>query len=1032
MKPTPGRIPVFAGLLVMCTALAAGAAPAAGEDLAVPGGTKALFATAGIKLPPERWGRLLTLVRVLHGTPDGGSEKTTASLADLAKYLTTITEFQNALGPETHVTLAKAGQKADRERLKRIFDLIALQLREHDRVYRVEQTDDRDGNERRALLARAGVVLDGLEKRLNAGETIDLAVPSEAAPLPLPVKVWSERVFERPVAADHLLAAIVLDRRAALLYHGLASLDEPTLAFLASDPDLLSTIYRDEAAVFSTFGGSVHVRQGAIVLPGGDDARPLWEALVDEKTARPARFLRKLLERDDGRVAWFYNTVQHLDGPRRRFVLCRASRAGDARETCVMDVYAVFREFQPGWKLPDRPFTRCASDPVTALWQLRVTGNGELAGPAWRRLWEAAFDRSDLPDKPARDMRDVARDGNMDAPWLLRALSVERITLRRFRLAAVTLAQRLFPTATVQAAPDIFVAACALAQYEGLMFTLERAGVSDPAVYARAAVIARDVVDGVGTEGLPLQLAGFQGPLAFLQHAAGTPALDRVAAEALVKSFLDIPRGHDAPRGGLARWVEAQLLPRMPAPRPGDEAQAPAETAMLRALAGSTGAAPVPAVQWEDRAYRVDIAAAEFARLQQIRGKQRDNAVDAALRLWRVAAALSDASAKIDVAKSCAAQLREIGKTLQPLAPGPLLGAQPPDAKQAIQDAVSELGKVRKPKDAKKLPRIAGPLAELADAMLAQTFASLAYAVAIGDPRSAVLIAGNAALQHDFQSKDTPEAERPRTPWTIAAEQAGLQGRWHMLGSLLGVDIGLARLGLRRVSSEPPDHPPTLNENDVRTLQQGVALMNPFALTDGARDAIAGAIKRGRERVGRLAADPSAFDTVAADARLDEWRRQAMRWMARNEPDRLAALFSLSELLRLGQPSVDPSALDAWGGVMIPFDGSFRLAMPGDLTWDEMSGRPMTGLLAAMVPDVNLRVAEALSDRHLPALLGRSVLSAAMQAFLDAADLNDDDDWAAAMGAARDLTDGCLDDCVSALTAGGPLVPVHTDGTPIR
>ncbi len=449
---------------------------------------------------------------------------------------------------------------------------------------------------------------------------------------------------------------------------------------------------------------------------------------------------------------------------------------------------------------------------------------------------------------------------------------------------------------------------------------------------------------------------------------------------------------------------------------------------MLRGLAGSARAStPAVVVQWEGRAYRVDLAAAEFARLQEIRRKQHDNTVDDALRLWHVAAALSAESAKLDIAKGPAARLTEIGETLQPLESGPLLGSQPPRLKQTIEDAVSDLGRIRQSKDAKELPRVVASLADLADAMLAQTFASLAYAVSIADPRSALLIAGNAALQHNFLPKDTRENQRLMQPWMLAAEQAVLDERWHMLGSLMGVDIGLARLLVRRVSTEPPDHPPTMNDNDVRGLRQAVALMNPFALTDAARDAIAAALERGRERVGRLASDPAAFDAVVEEAHVGEWRHQAMRWMARYEPDRIPTLFSLFEILRLGQPAIDSAALDAWGSVMIPFDGSYRLAMPAGSEWEAISGRPAAGLLGAALVDINLHVAEALHDRHLPASLGRAVLASATQAFLDAADLNDDDDWPAAVRAARELTDECLDDCVAALTAGGPLVPVGTD-----
>ena len=66
-------------------------------------------------------------------------------------------------------------------------------------------------------------------------------------PVPLDADVWSRAVFRRPVAADALVTAIATDRKAALLAHGLAALDDETLDYVSREPLLLQALYEEGA-----------------------------------------------------------------------------------------------------------------------------------------------------------------------------------------------------------------------------------------------------------------------------------------------------------------------------------------------------------------------------------------------------------------------------------------------------------------------------------------------------------------------------------------------------------------------------------------------------------------------------------------------------------------------------------------------------------------------------------------------------------------------------------------------------------------
>src|SRR5512139_2194466 len=175
------------------------------------------------------------------------------------------------------------------------------------------------------------ILFEGARRRHGLrGEAAGAAVPTEgpgarppaAVPLPLAPSVW--RVLLRKgvlLRDDQLALAILADRRSSLLYRGLAGLDEPTLAALAADPETLSLVHQRHADVLAAFGGRFRVRGGAVDVPGGEEAAPLWEELVRATPREPLHFLLNLLRENGGRRAFLYDSVARLDPERQRFAL---------------------------------------------------------------------------------------------------------------------------------------------------------------------------------------------------------------------------------------------------------------------------------------------------------------------------------------------------------------------------------------------------------------------------------------------------------------------------------------------------------------------------------------------------------------------------------------------------------------------------------------------------------------------------------------------------------------------------------------
>jgi hypothetical protein len=344
----------------------------------------------------------------------------------------------------------------------------------------------------------------------------------------------------------------------------------------------------------------------------------------------------------------------------------------------------------------------------------------------------------------------------------------------------------------------------------------------------------------------------------------------------------------------------------------------------------------------------------------------------------------------------------------------------PPNPGDGLNKAIDELGKMTNISSLTRNGRAVAELVDAADEATAQALVSIAYAADLGDPDGAALLPGDVSRRHDFGFGQKDNDQRLRAAWMTPRPDVSPGVPWHVDGSLLGLDIAMAPSALRRLSVDRALEAPTLTSNDREAFVAGFGLMNPFALTDTARDAIAEAIERGRRRV--LATKAADVESVADELEMDGWRRRAIRWTAVQEPDRLESMFSLGELLALGDAAHEID-LDPWGTSAMVSTGCVCTRMPSPGRLPLFLGRRQIGLLATAVPDLNLHVARMLARLRLPARLAKFVLSAAVQDFIDEVRATDPDDWLSLIRGAGAVPQDRIEDYVAAAAADGPLVP---------
>ena len=814
---------------------------------------------------------------------------------------------------------------------------------------------------------------DSASKRAN---TVPSDAQFERVPVPLPSVVWSE-VLRRPVDPAHLFAIVMSDAGAAFLLRGLAALDDETLQFFVDHPAAVRQLYERGAPAFATFTAHLQVRANRVVVPGGDPAVPLWEALIGAKAERPAAFIFQLFTKDEGRLAYLYDTIGSLDPARASFALGLWIADGRTRvdrfRALGSAVTAMGRDVWTGRS----PFKRPPHDLVSMLLRAQPQATGAPAAPAWRVLWARAFDSSDPSGDLAKLRAMPAHGESIDAAWLVETLLQGDLPSRSERLDQFAFGQRALALTGPADVPDALFVLRSLPRFRMLMLTLERIGVRRPALYVALTRLAEQI-PALETTRARAALANLQGAIGLVERLVRVRSIDASTAERLLEALALVPfkegRGF---LGGLAPWLQFEL--RSALRRDGGF-----EQILVEALAGSTDEASTAPVSWEGQQYRLDIAATERERLRRAGAREAGHSIDLAVTLYGLAQRLATDAAAAKQVQSILVGLN------QPAA----LSSDFRHAPESVLSVV-DVG--------------------VGDALLALNYAAN-LSLARGTPRAAAAL----AARHDFGFEIMNVDARVRASWAMPKRIVRHSVPWYLAGAALGLDIAAPFLALRRIDTAPPPRSPVLDGIEGGTFAMSVALMDPRAMRNDNLDAIAGAIARGRHRVEALAAGDGDVNAVAREIAMDGWRVRALRWGLRHEPQHVRSWFSMTELLYMGGGR--GTDLHAWGMSAIDVTGCIcaRLTEPG--LWTALVGRPEPRLLIATVADLNLQVAVALSEMRVPAALAKPVLEFAVRDFVDRAPSLHLDDWLTRVRAAQGLSYQQIEDYVSAVAVEGPLV----------
>jgi hypothetical protein len=207
---------------------------------------------------------------------------------------------------------------------------------------------------KRAFLANdSGFPLADLEQALRDGKPFTYPYPSTPVPVIFTAQDW-KRVQKRHDANASLIDALLSDPLEARLYWAFSRIDGQTREFLRRSPGLAKLLPYEAPLDF--YGASLWIRSGRVVVPGGTAAEPAWKQLVGAPPESPAEFVLKLLSRDDGWLAAYFDVLSRLHASqlsyftdaRRLGLFYQALRGSDSRPG--PDQIVVFRP-NPGLSL---------------------------------------------------------------------------------------------------------------------------------------------------------------------------------------------------------------------------------------------------------------------------------------------------------------------------------------------------------------------------------------------------------------------------------------------------------------------------------------------------------------------------------------------------------------------------------------------------------------------------------------------------------------------------------------------------------
>lgn len=350
------------------------AAPAAGPFLEIPGPQRPFARMAALSpdLRPEDLMPALARNVVTNGYQAVSSNEAldqTEYLKLVVRYLSQARELERLSGDTKQIRIAACESTETGELLR----ILGYRMRGGCGSDVVLETV----NATRAFLTvDSGFPLAELEQALRTNRPFHYDFKPTRVPLLYPAEYW---LGAKPKAGGEVLDAFLGDPALCRLYLGLSKLEKATADQLRESVPLQRI--KAFAHVLDFYGGMFEIRGGKAVVPGGERARKMWAEMVGADPDKGAAFFERLLAKDDGWLASYFDSLLRIRGPVEQYLteperLKRFYQAVRGRVT------------SPG---PARPVFRANTDMMLLTTRLQMDADSRPHIPGSVEVWKNLF-----------------------------------------------------------------------------------------------------------------------------------------------------------------------------------------------------------------------------------------------------------------------------------------------------------------------------------------------------------------------------------------------------------------------------------------------------------------------------------------------------------------------------------------------------------------------------------------------------------------------------------------------------------------
>ena len=349
--------------------------PGSSSDVVIPGPLRSFLRMAGIsqKVSSEEVLPLLARNVFAQGYQGWqGSGARTEFLILLIRYVQQARELKALAGSEG---IIKVSNCEEAEPLLRILG------------YRLRQDCGASGTflvtadpERAFITIDSGFPLPELEATLQGGKPFVYPFGVSRVAVLFTERDWTSASKQNSKDKD-LVDALLRDPALARLYWAMARIDAETRVSLRQSPGLRKLL--PFASVLDFYGSHICIRFGRVIVPGGTAAESAWKDLVGASPASPAEFVSKLLAKDKGWLAAYFDAL---------------SRVNESQQMHFIESHRL-RSFYEAFRAPDlstdaaRPAFRPAPGLLLLVTRLQWEPNGDPHVPGDLQVWKEILRR---------------------------------------------------------------------------------------------------------------------------------------------------------------------------------------------------------------------------------------------------------------------------------------------------------------------------------------------------------------------------------------------------------------------------------------------------------------------------------------------------------------------------------------------------------------------------------------------------------------------------------------------------------------